>query len=153
MTNLRERTCVEALAWLHTPYHHHARILGVGVDCVHHMCAVVEAVGLAPPIDPGWYERTWHLHRSAEIYAQELDRWADRTTDPKPGDIVLFRFGRTHSHAGILLPGDEVVHAYNREVNFGAVVVTRLDQAPLAGRDPWFWDIESMRATPAPLEA
>jgi cell wall-associated NlpC family hydrolase len=31
----------------------------------------------------------------------------------QPGDVVLFRFGHTASHAAILLPDDEIIHALN----------------------------------------
>lgn len=152
MTNARELVCSIALTWLGTPYHHHARIKGVGVDCVHLICAVTEAAGVAPPIDPGWYERTWHLSRNEELYMHELDRWAQRTDEPRPGDIVLFKYGRTYSHAGIMLPGGEVVHALNRGVHRGSVVQTHIEQAPLAGRSPLFWDIDTVRAVPLGVE-
>lgn len=31
--------------------------------------------------------------------------------DKQPGDVLTFRFGLTVSHAAILLPGNELVHA------------------------------------------
>lgn len=141
---MRDTVCTQAHSWLGTPYHHHARIKGVGVDCVHLLCAVLEETDLTQPIDPGWYARAHHLHRDEEIYADALDRVAIRTTDPQPGDIVLFKFFRTHSHAGIWVGDGEVIHALTRPGALGAVVKTRIDQKPLADRQPIFWDITTI---------
>jgi hypothetical protein len=57
-----------------TPYHHHARIKGVGVDCAQLLCGVYEAAGLVPHIETGHYPHDWHLHRGEELFAGWLDR-------------------------------------------------------------------------------
>lgn len=145
MSDIRNQVCSLAAAWLNTPYHHHARIKGVGVDCVHLLCAVLEEAGLTPAIDPGWYERAHHLHKDEEIYADALDRVALRTLDPQPGDIVLFKFFRTHSHAGFVVGGGDVIHAFTRPGGLGSVVKTSINQKPLADRQPLFWDITTIR--------
>jgi NlpC/P60 family putative phage cell wall peptidase len=139
MTEEQQRSAVvaEALSWLGTGYHHHARIKGVGVDCAQIVCAVFEACGLVEPIDPGYYATDWHLHRSEEVYTGWCARYATPVECPQPGDVVLFRFGRCFSHAGIVVEADTVVHAY---VNSG-VILTRFSEAPLAGREMQAWSI------------
>ena len=140
---------VEASSWLGTPYHAHQRLKGGGVDCVHMICAVYEACGLVPPIDPGAYAISWHLHRDEELYMAALDARANRTEHPQVGDIALFRFGRTFSHAGIVVEGGQLVHAYNR-AGGGSVIKTSLSQAPLTGRSgprpTIFYDLYSIRS-------
>ncbi len=42
MNAIRQQIIYVAMAWLLTPYHHHARIKGVGVDCVQFLIAVFE---------------------------------------------------------------------------------------------------------------
>jgi cell wall-associated NlpC family hydrolase len=138
----RAAIAAEALLWLGTPYHHHARILGAGVDCAQILLAVyVDALALAPPIDPGVYPQQWHLHRGEEVYVDWLRRaGAVQVEAPQQGDIALYRYGRTFSHSAICIAGgaDPVyVHAY---ANLG-VILSRASEEPLAGRERQFWSV------------
>lgn len=126
MTEARRRVLEAALAWVGTPYHHHGRVKGVGVDCVHLLCAAYEEAGVMPPFDPGNYPRDWHQHRSEERYLNGLLQAGARQVDePLPGDVLLWRFGRTYSHAGIYLGQGQAVHAC---VGVG-VIVSGLSEA------------------------
>lgn len=137
MTEAQQRSAVvaEALSWLGTSYHHHARIKGVGVDCAQILCAVYEKCGLVDPIDPGYYATDWHMHRNEEVYAGWCARYAKQVQRPQIGDAVLFRFGRCFSHGGIVVAADTVLHAY---INRG-VHLTRFCEEPLAGREMQIW--------------
>jgi NlpC/P60 family putative phage cell wall peptidase len=131
----------EARRWIGTPYHHHGRVLGAGVDCVQILCAVYEAAGLIPATDPGNYARDWHLSRTEELYLQGLQTMdAQPTEHPQAGDVAMFRFGRTWSHGGILIEPDLVLHAY---MGMG-VILTRLSEAPLAGRPARFYTLKGL---------
>lgn len=128
----------EARAWMGTPYHHHARIKGVGVDCAQLLCEVYEAVGLVPHIDTGHYPHDWHLHRGEELFMEWLDRvGAHRIDAPAAGAVALFRFGRAFSHGGVMVSTRECVHSY---INQG-VILTRLDEEPLLARPVQFWSV------------
>ncbi|MBS0370208.1 MAG: hypothetical protein JSS57_13505 [Proteobacteria bacterium] len=137
---IAERICAEAQAWIGTPYHHHGRIKGVGVDCAQILIAVFSAVGLIDPFDPGDYPHDWHLHHSDEIYMRWLDRFGDRIAQPSPGDVALFRFGRCYSHGGIVTP-DGVIHSY---IGRG-VIISRRSEEPLDGRPVLYWRIRNGR--------
>lgn len=116
----RDRVVAAAMGWVGTPYHPHGRIKGVGVDCVHLLCAVYEEAGVAPHCDPGDYPRDWHQHRNEERYLSGLVcNGAREVDDPQRGDIVMWRFARTFSHAGIYIGDDMVVHAC---VGMGVIV-------------------------------
>ena len=141
-TTTRERVVSEALSWLGTPYHHHARVRGVGVDCAQLLAAVFEAAGVVGPLDLGNYATQWHLHHSDELFLQWLQHCGAQPLPagaaPQPGDIGVWRFGRTHSHGGIVVeagPDPLVVHAYIRR----KVIPTRLSEAPLAGVPVAYW--------------
>ena len=147
MNEAEERSAVvdEAWSWLHTPYHHLARVKGVGVDCLMVLCEVFERCGLVPHIDPGRYAHDWHLHRNEETYLAGLERYAKRVEgrDPLPGDIAMFRFGRTFSHGGVVVEVGAsardavVVHSY---IGRG-VIASRLREEPLDGRPLQLWSI------------
>lgn len=132
----RAAVAQEAMAWLGTPYHHHARIKGVGVDCAQILIAIYAGLGLAPEIDPGHYAHDWHLHQREEVYIDWVLRAGGHEVDaPGVGDIGLFRFGRTHSHSAIWVGDGQMVHA----LLGSGVIVSGQYEAPLTGRPVrWF---------------
>ena len=114
----RRRVVAQAFRWLGTPYHDHAKLLGVGVDCGQLLLAVYADAGLIPPTDSGPYSPDWHLHRSEEKYLAWVETWCVRTSAPLPGDVALFQFGRCVSHGGIIVsaPSDmHIIHAFKGE--------------------------------------
>jgi len=142
--HLRGQLVAEARTWVGTPYHHHARVKGAGVDCAQILAAVYEAVGLVPHLDLGNYSPQWHLHHGEEAYLQWLHHvGAHRLADglhPQPGDVGVWRFGRTFSHGGIVVDGGPdplIVHAYIRR----GVIVSRATEDPLAGRAHCYWSV------------
>jgi cell wall-associated NlpC family hydrolase len=136
----RAAIVAEAMAWLGTPYHHCAGVRTSGVDCAMLLVRVYQACGLTPlEFDPRPYSTQWHLHRSEELYLQWLAvANAVPTTTPQAGDVAIWRFGRTYSHAGILINSTEVVHALRES---GSVTIHKLTDTPLAGRDVKFYSV------------
>jgi cell wall-associated NlpC family hydrolase len=130
----RAQVVQEALTWLGTPYHHHARVMGVGADCAQLLCAVYEACGCVPHIDPGNYAHDWHLHRGEEVFLGWLEKAGAREVQvPAPGDVAVFRYGRAYSHGAVVVDasaGAMVLHAH---IGRGAIL-TRSDEEPLCGR-------------------
>jgi NlpC/P60 family putative phage cell wall peptidase len=128
---MRVAIVAEARSWLGTPYHHQANLKGVGVDCAMILVEVYAAVGLIDWFDPRPYPTDWHLHRSAERYIDHLLDHTRETDTPKPGDILLCRWGRTFSHSAIVVEWPIVIHAYSvdRCVSLGDAT-----KAPFAGR-------------------
>lgn len=137
-TPLQDRIISEATGWLMTPYHHAADVKGAGVDCAMLLVRVFHAAGLIPAIDPRPYPADWMLHRDEERYLGWVKQYADQTTTPLPGDVVLFRVGRCFAHAGVVTAWPEIIHAYRDE---GAVVRGRFDTGRLAGREMQFWRV------------
>jgi len=113
-----DRTAIaaEARTWLGTPYAHGQRLKGVGADCAGVPLEVYAAVELIPPTDVGPYSHQWHLHRSRERYLEWVERFAHEIPRDQAGqgDFLVWRFGRTYSHGGILVDDRHVVHAYAR---------------------------------------
>lgn len=136
---IRDELVAEALSWRGTPYHPHARLKGIGVDCANLLLAVYERAGALPHIDPGHYPTGWHLHRNEELFLDWIARVGGREierAEARPGDIAVWRFGRTYSHGGMLVDdAGLVVHAY---LDSG-VRQNRLDEEPLASRPVRFF--------------
>jgi NlpC/P60 family putative phage cell wall peptidase len=112
----RAAVVAEARSWLGTPYHHAARLKGVGCDCLTLLAEVFARAGMVAPIELPHYPPDWHLHRGAERYALGVLRHAAEVEGPPlPGDIVLWRFGRAFSHGAIVVQWPLVIHAYLRQ--------------------------------------
>lgn len=115
MTEAEERACVVAAArtWLGTKYHHMGRVKGAGVDCLTLLAGVFEEAGLIPRVEIPYYPKDWHLHHSAERYLEGLMGYAHEIEGPpQPGDIALWKFGRTFSHGAIVVEWPQIIHAY-----------------------------------------
>jgi cell wall-associated NlpC family hydrolase len=105
---VRERLVAEVRSWIGTPYHHQADVKTHGVDCGMLLVRVFVDLGLVEPFDPRPYPIQWHLHRDDERYLAFLFDRAHEVERPEPGDIVMFRYGRTYSHGGIVTDVDAV---------------------------------------------
>jgi NlpC/P60 family putative phage cell wall peptidase len=113
---MREKIVQAALTWVDTPYHHQARVKGVGVDCAHFIAGVAIDAGLLPanvqlPFD---YSPEWNLHNSEEKLVNYLLQFGCTEKEvAEPGDILAFKIGKAIGHVGILLPNSQYVHAQN----------------------------------------
>jgi len=140
----REAVVDEAMSWIGTRYHHAARVKAVrdaggriidrgGVDCATLLAEIYGGLGLVQNLAVPSYPHDWHMHRRSERYLQVVREHAteiDRA-DAAPGDVVMFHFGHTFSHAGVLVrPGyPHMVHAFHMA---RAVTLDRADAGPCA---------------------
>lgn len=118
MTEAEERAAVvaEAKTWLRTPYHHRARVKGHGVDCAQLLVEVFSNAGVIAKFDTGEYPNDWMLHRGEERFLGWIEKYARVViTPPLPGDIVMWKYGRSFSHGGIVTSWPEIIHAFIRE--------------------------------------
>lgn len=112
-TDTRKLIVKQSQSWLGTPYHHRARVKGAGVDCAQLLIAVYGDCGLiAADFDVAEYPMDWHMHRNEERYLNHVLEHAHKVDVPLEGDMALFKFGRTVSHAAIVVEWPFVVHAY-----------------------------------------
>ena len=115
MTNEAEQRAAvvaEARTWLSTPYHNHARIKGVGVDCANLPAAVYEACGLIPNVQPD-YSAQWFEHRDEELFLAFVLPYATEITRAQvgPGDFAIWKYGRTYSHGALVIDPPVIIHA------------------------------------------
>lgn len=132
----RAAVVAEARSWLRTPYHHAARLKGVGVDCAMLLAEVYAAVGLVPRITPEAYPPDWHLHRGEQKFLAWVARYAFPVEDPLPGDAAMYRFGRAAAHGAIVIAWPRIIHA---RIGIGVELADVLPQSELAERLAGFW--------------
>jgi NlpC/P60 family putative phage cell wall peptidase len=143
LAELQSRSSVVSAAreWIGTPYHHMADVKGVGCDCAMLLVRVFCDLGLVEPFDPRPYTRDWHLHRSEERYLGFLLARAHLVASSRPGDVILFKYGRCFSHGGVVTQAAPltIVHAFHparmvleEEIGRNAEVAARLDRARFA---------------------
>jgi cell wall-associated NlpC family hydrolase len=143
----REQVCVIAREWLGTAYHHMGRVKGAGVDCAMFPLEVYRAAGIVDDIAVPYYPRDWMMHRSDEVYLAIVQRYA-REISPavssqqpvaRPGDFVLYHFGRCWSHGAIVLDWPLIIHALTSK---GVLLANGEREGCLVGRarrffSPW----------------
>lgn len=140
----RAKVVSEALTWLRTPYHHRARVKGAGVDCANLPAAVYEAAGLIDFLSPE-YSPQWMLHRDEELFLEYI-RERSREIESEqvgPGDLIIWKFGRTFSHSAIVIDYPRVIHALN---GVGVTWGDACRDSLLADREKKFftlWDTDS----------
>jgi len=144
VASLRVAIVAEACSWLGTRYEHMGRVKVVrdetskiidsgGTDCGQLVYLVFYALGLCKELPLEYYPPDWHIHRDQDRYlsivlerAHEID-----PSQAKPGDVVLYRWGRLYAHGGIVVERGEyetIIHASSPD---GAVVKTRADAGRL----------------------
>ena len=102
-----------ALTYVGTPYHNRGMLKGVGVDCATLLVCAGQDAGLIGEVTLPQYSAQWHLHRGSEKYLATILNWAHEVDFPAlKGDIILWRFGRSFSHAAIVIEWPRIVHAY-----------------------------------------
>ena len=96
--------------WNGTLYKHHTGVCGVGCDCIHFIVRGLEYFGFSR-INVPWYPKDWHLHNTEERLLNGIRKHFPphnelEPNNPKSGDIILYKFGKTISHAGWFLKGE-----------------------------------------------
>lgn len=122
---MREDIVFIAKTWLNTPYHHQAKVKGLGVDCAMLVAGVAEEL-FGKSINTPVYSPEWHLHNREEVMCNLIEQFGCKQIEydeAKPGDIITFKFGRVNSHMGILVSPNEFIHA---RLDIGRVVINQL---------------------------
>lgn len=107
----------QARTWLGTPFHHQARLKGVGVDCIGLLTGVAAELGMDVSNVPSSYSRAPDVDMLFREIAQSGH--LERATEPAPGDVVFFRVFGTPTHFG-LMTEHGFMHA---DASFGVVEV------------------------------
>lgn len=129
----RQTAVNTAWLWIDTPYHHRGRVLGSGCDCLMLIIESYLAAGLLPSdIEIPDYPQDIMFHSDDSRYVDTVLAYCDEVDQPQPGDLAMWKFGKTWSHAAIALNWPRVIHAY---APYGAVVEMSItDDSRLAGR-------------------
>ena len=115
--NKGETITEEALQWIGTPFSHHSAIKGKGADCIGFFIGVLKKIGyLDKDYKAEPYPFDWMLHKSEEKLLKGLVKYSSEVKRENllPGDLLLFKFGRAVSHAGIYLKDNLFIHCWTK---------------------------------------
>ena len=113
----RERLLAIMESWLGTPFHAHAGIKSVGVDCVRLAAEVYKEAGLLGDCQFPTYAIDAGQHRQDSMLLEWLDQsphFECIEEGREVGDLFCFRFGRSAHHLGICAGGTRFIHALLR---------------------------------------
>ena len=118
MMLLRDDVARVARAWIGTPYHHQASVLGVGTDCLGLVRGVWRDLygrdaEMPPPYTRDWAEASG---RETLLAAARLHLVASDAASIAPGDVLVFRLraGLPAKHCAILVTEGTMIHAMER---------------------------------------
>lgn len=122
----RQDVVAAARGWIGTPYHHQARIKGMGVDCIGLVIGVARELSLvAPDFDINGYRRRPDGTTLMRLSLQHMS--AVDFEAMQAGDVVVVAFDTEPQHFGILADyrhgGLSMIHAAS---GHGSVIETRL---------------------------
>lgn len=127
-------------------------IKGKGVDCAQIILESFREAGVPITYEVERYSSDWHMHRDEERYLSVVTRYmpADVTDqrpmtergpgfNPLPGDVLLWKVGRTFSHSGIVTDWPYVVHASLPDAVVLEVDIrgTVMDRLPMVHTSYW----------------
>lgn len=103
MTITRAAVVAEARTWIGTPYHHQARVKGVGVDCAGVLIGVARALGIvAADFDISGYTREADGHSLLEWCDANMRRLPGQQF-MQPGHAVVVAFDKHPQHLGVVV--------------------------------------------------
>ena len=137
---MRQKIIDEAVTWLRTPWHHRACIKGAGVDCVFLLVGVFNNVGLTniKDADVPYYPTDIMMHKNEETVIEVIRKYAHAVTEPLPGDVIVWKFGRIYSHAAIVVNYPIIIHANRKDA---MVVLGDASKGEFVGRDCKFFSL------------
>ena len=118
MTEVEGRKVAEAAkTWLGTPHVNGARVKGKGVDCGMLLIGSLEDAGVMErnSMEIAPYSNEWHLHHSEEWFLSYVKSKCRKVRKPRPGDFLLYQYGRCVSHGAVYIGDGRVVHAVVRQ--------------------------------------
>lgn len=129
----RETAIATARLWIGTPYHHRARRLGAGCDCLMLLVEAYSAAKFIPvDVEVPDYPKDIMFHREDSRYIEAVLSYCDEVDHPLPGDLAMWHFGKAWSHGAIVSDWPRIIHSY---APYGAVVeMSVTDDSRLAAR-------------------
>jgi len=104
----------EARTWVDTPFVPHAMVKQAGADCVHLVAGIYLACGALKKLKTERYA----LDEGNHLKASKVSNWFanrqdfQRVENLKPGDALVFNLAIVGHHVGLMLTGDEFIHAF-----------------------------------------
>jgi cell wall-associated NlpC family hydrolase len=125
---LRSAVVAEARSWLGTPFRDNGATKGIAVDCAMLLREVYVSTGVLEFFEPRPYSTQWMLHQDEELFLSWIQKFGPETNEIKPGNVIVYQFGRCFSHGAVIVNERDVVHAYKERMK---CVVSQLNDIKL----------------------
>ena len=118
MKNKQQQIVSQARTWLGTPFHHQARLKGVGCDCLGLVVGVVDELGLKDKHGQslaGYDEIAYSKEPDGAYLTQKLTDLLEEVQEPQAGDLALFSVRDNPQHLAIITDYEGslgMIHAY-----------------------------------------
>lgn len=118
MKNKQEQIVTQARTWLGTPFHHQARLKGVGCDCLGLVVGVVDELGLKDrngQLLAAYDEIVYSKEPDGAYLTQKLTDLLEEVQAAQAGDLALFSVRDNPQHLAIITDYEGtlgMIHAY-----------------------------------------
>ncbi len=116
--NKQKKITNQARTWLGTPFHHQARLKGVGCDCLGLVVGVVDELGLKDKngkLLAAYDEIAYSKEPDGAYLTQKLTDLLEEVQEPQAGDLALFSVRDNPQHLAIITDYEGtlgMIHAY-----------------------------------------
>jgi len=110
----RDRVIEEAKEWIGTPHRHYEIKKGLGCDCGLFIIGVYANLGLIKEERPKFYPEDWAMHKPVgEMFESIVQKYCIEICkdEVKPGDLILYKFGKCLSHSSLAMEDDMIIHS------------------------------------------
>ena len=110
----RDKVLEEAKSWVGTPHVHHTLVKGLGADCGLFIIGVYSNIGLIKEDKPEFYPEDWAFHKPVgDMFETIVKRYCVEIKEEelRPGDLILYQFGKCLSHGSLLVDNEYVIHS------------------------------------------
>jgi cell wall-associated NlpC family hydrolase len=108
----RARAVAAARTWVGTPFVDQGDKKGCGVDCAMLLVRVYCDLGIIDAFDPRPYAPQWLLHQDEELFLGWVSQFGPETDEIKPGNVIVYKFGRCFAHGAIIISDEHIIQAY-----------------------------------------
>lgn len=133
----RAAVITEAKKWLGAKWQHQACVRYQAADCGQILVDIYTQCGLIERPTVESYPKDWAIHNTEERYLAVVEQYAHEVTEPLPGDIAVWKVGRTYSHGAVVIDWPLILHADSTE----GVTLADASKGKLAKRDVKFYSI------------
>lgn len=125
--------------WLKCKHQNGTSIRGVACDCTGLITGILADNGVKIDVDMN-YSAFWYTRKGcAEIMLPYLEKYFEKVSKPKDGDLITYHFGRAkYAHISMCIGEGKIIHC---NADFGVEIIHKEE---LEHRESGYWRLKDV---------